>query len=257
MSVKLSRDMIKPFSGEGDLVAWLSKVKLVAKLQEVKDLSAFVPLFLEGDALAIYLELGESEQAIADRIEARLKEAFTDGPFIAFGKMARMKWAGEPVDVYANEIRRLAGLSGFSGKGLDRVVKLPFVNGFPDNISMELQQVENILTVSMSEILSRARILAPGKPKAVAAAAVTVKENSGTRACESRSFKGQCYRCGGPHMIRFCKEKKSIVCHRCGKEGHIASRCAVESSKGKDSGEVSPRNQGNDEKGAVAPAVTL
>ena len=107
--------MIKPFNGEGDLVAWLSKVKLVAKLQEVKDLSAFVPLFLEGDALAIYLELGKNEQASADRIEAGLKETFTDGPFVAFGKMTHMKWAGEPVDVYANEIRRLAGLSGFSG----------------------------------------------------------------------------------------------------------------------------------------------
>ena len=57
------------------------------------------------------------------------------------------------------------------------MVKLTFVNGFPDNVSMELQQVENILTVSMSEILSRARILTSGKPKAVSA--VTVKENSG------------------------------------------------------------------------------
>ena len=151
--------------------------------------------------MAVYLELGESEQASADRFEARLKEAFTDGPFVAFGKMTRMKWAGEPVDVYANEIRRLAGLSRFSGEGLDRVVKLTFVNGFPDNVSMELQQVENILTVSMSLILSRARILAPGKPKAASAAAVEVKENSGTRTGESRSFKGQCYRCGGPHMI--------------------------------------------------------
>ena len=89
-------------------------------------------------------------------------------------------------------------------------MKLTFVNGFPDNVSMELQQVENILTVSMSELLSRATILAPGKPKAVSAAAVKIKENSGTRTGESWSFKGQCYRFGGPHMIRFCKEKKGF-----------------------------------------------
>ena len=50
-----------------------------------------------------------------------------------------MKWTGEPVDVYANEVRRLAGLAGFSGDGLERIVKLTFVNGFPDNISIELQ----------------------------------------------------------------------------------------------------------------------
>ena len=94
-------------------VAWLSKVKLVAELQKAMDPSLFVPLFLEGDALAVYLELGESEQASTDRIETRLKEAFTDPLFVAFSKMTLMKWAGEPVDVYANEIRRLAGLSDF------------------------------------------------------------------------------------------------------------------------------------------------
>ena len=194
MEVKLSKDMIKPFNGEGNLVAWLSKVKLVAKLQKITDLSVFIPLFLEGDALAIYLELSSSEQPSADQIEARLKEAFTDGPFETYGKLVHMKWAGEPVDVYANEVRKLAGLAGFSGEGLDRIVKLTFVNGFPDNISMELQQMANILTVSMSEILVRARILAPGKTLTVTATAIKVKEGLGTRSGESQSFKGQCYR---------------------------------------------------------------
>ena len=255
MEVKLSKDMIKPFNGEGNLVAWLSKVKLIAKLQKITDLASFVPLFLEGDALAIYLELGEKEQASADKIEARLKEAFTDGPFVAYGKIARMKWTGEPVDVYANEIRRLAGLAGFSGEELNRLVKLTFVNGFPDSISMELQQVEKILTLSMSDILARARILAPSKTTSVTA--VALKEGLGTRFGESRTFKGQCYRCGGPHIMRNCKEKKGIVCYRCGREGHIASRCVVEHGKEKDGGEVLSGNQGNDWRGAVAPAVAL
>ena len=259
MEIKLSRDMIRPFKGEGDLVAWLSKVKLVAKLQKIDDLSVFIPLFLEGDALAIYLELSSSEQASADTIEARLKEAFTDGPFEAYGKLVRMKWAGEPVDVYANEIKRLAGLAGFFGEGLDRIIKLTFVNGFPDNISIELQQVANILTVSMSEILVRARILAPGKTPTVTATAIKVKEGFGTRSGESRSFKGQCYRCGGPHMVRNCKDRKGIVCYRCGQDGHIASQCVIETANRKDAGNVglSVRDPGNDERGAVAPAVTL
>ena len=33
--VHISSDIIKPFSGEGDVVAWLKKVRLVAKLQNV------------------------------------------------------------------------------------------------------------------------------------------------------------------------------------------------------------------------------
>ena len=259
MEVKLSKDMIKPFNGEGNLVAWLSKVKLVAKLQKISDLSVFMPLFLEGDALAIYLELSPSEPASADIIETRLKEAFTEGPFEAYGKLVHMKWTGEPVDVYANEVRRLAGLAGFSGDGLERIVKLTFVNGFPDNISTELQQMASILTLSMSKILVRARILAPGKTPTVTATAVKVAEGSGTRSGESRPFKGQCFRCGGPHMMRNCKDKKVVVCYRCGKEGHISSRCVVETAKKKEAGDVGPSSSGpgNAERGAVAPAVTL
>ena len=42
MSVKISSDIIKPFTGEGELVAWLKKVKLVAKLQKISDLASFL-----------------------------------------------------------------------------------------------------------------------------------------------------------------------------------------------------------------------
>ena len=53
----ITTSMIAPFRGDGDLVAWLTKVKLVAKLKKRTDLAAFVPLFLEGDALTLYLEM--------------------------------------------------------------------------------------------------------------------------------------------------------------------------------------------------------
>ena len=113
MAAKVSSEFIRPFTGEGNCVAWLTKVKLVAKLQNITDLSSFIPLYLEGDALSVYLELSESEQASAARIEAKLKEVFTDGPFVAYRKLTSMRWNGDSVDVYANEIRRLAGLAGF------------------------------------------------------------------------------------------------------------------------------------------------
>ena len=38
-------------------MAWLKKVKLVAKLQNIADLATFLPLYLEVDVLAIYLEM--------------------------------------------------------------------------------------------------------------------------------------------------------------------------------------------------------
>ena len=57
----LGEDVMPPFSGEGDVVRWIKKVKLVAKLQEVQDLASFISLFLHGDALALYLEMSNED----------------------------------------------------------------------------------------------------------------------------------------------------------------------------------------------------
>ena len=58
--LRLGKDVIPSFSGEGDVVGWIKKVKLVAKLQKVQDLASFIPLFLHGDALALYLEMSNA-----------------------------------------------------------------------------------------------------------------------------------------------------------------------------------------------------
>ena len=50
---------------------------------EIKDIASFIPLYLEGDALALYLEMSEIDQLDADKIECRLKEAFAQGSFEA------------------------------------------------------------------------------------------------------------------------------------------------------------------------------
>ena len=37
-------------------------------------------------------------------------------------------------------------------------MRLTFVNGFPDNISVSLQQVTSIMTMFMYDVISRARV---------------------------------------------------------------------------------------------------
>ena len=78
MSVKLSSDYIRPFSGEDNVVAWLKKIQLVAKLQDTTDLASFLPLYLEGEALALYLEIDLTDQLDIEEIEKRLKVAFSE-----------------------------------------------------------------------------------------------------------------------------------------------------------------------------------
>lgn len=252
--VKISSDMMRCYDGSGDVVAWMKKAKLVARLMEIKDLASFIPLYLEGDALALYLEMSEEDQLKVEKIEDRLKEAFAQGRFEAYRKLTDLRWVGEKVDVFANELRRLAGLSGWKGDGLELAVKLAFVTGFPDRVSAELKQMKDFDEVSMSDLITRARVLVAGNTGASEeVAAVATKEqvtattrhdpqrmNSGSKG-GARVFRGRCFRCNGPHMARECKEPRPpVTCYRCGKEGHVAYRC----------------EQGNDRWGAAAPAVT-
>lgn len=78
--MKWSTEMLKHFCGEKD-IAWLSKMKLVARFWEITDITSFIPFYLEGDAIALYLEMIEEKQYGAD-IELRLKEVFMEGPFV-------------------------------------------------------------------------------------------------------------------------------------------------------------------------------
>ena len=57
--------------------------------------------------------------------------------FLSNNKLSKICWARQTIDVYANEIRRLAGLSDFT-------VKLAFVNGFREDMSVVLQQLPNV-----------------------------------------------------------------------------------------------------------------
>ena len=172
---KISHDMIKPFNGEGDVAAWLRKVRLVAKLQNITESASLIPLSLEGDALALYLEMNEREQRDVKKIENRLKEAFTEGIFVSYNKLSRICWAGHTVGVSVNAIRRLAGLSGFAGEGLETAVKLAFVNGCPEDASVALQQLPNVGSTDMDELISKARVLIANRATGFGAAVVKQK----------------------------------------------------------------------------------
>ena len=92
--VGLSSDI----TGEGDVVAWLNKLELVAKLQKTATL---IPMYLKGNALVVYVEIGKKDQADAEGIEKILKMAFSEGVFEAYNKLRTVTWTREPVDIYA------------------------------------------------------------------------------------------------------------------------------------------------------------
>ena len=43
----------------------------MAKLQKISDLASFIPLYLEGDAMALYLEFNEEDLESAEKIQKK------------------------------------------------------------------------------------------------------------------------------------------------------------------------------------------
>ena len=72
MAVKLSKaDMVKPFSGSGGegVDEWIAKVELVAAMTGVKDEAKFLPLLLEGGAMAVYMERITTTRSVRLRLK--------------------------------------------------------------------------------------------------------------------------------------------------------------------------------------------
>ena len=101
-------------------MAWLAKAELVASLTETKDVAKLVPL---------YLEMNAAKRADYNLLSQELMRAYCDSEFVAYSKLRTVKWTGEPVDVFANDIRKLARGCGLKGDGLEQVVKLAFITG--------------------------------------------------------------------------------------------------------------------------------
>ena len=92
-------------------------------------------------------------------MESRLKKAFIDGEFSAYTKLKLVRWAGVCIDVYASKICQLARRVGFAGPGHETAMKLAFMTGFLNNISMELQQAPAIESLTMGDLLTQVRVL--------------------------------------------------------------------------------------------------
>ena len=73
-------------------------------MQKIGDVAKLIPLYLKGNALVVYLKMGEGDKADDGRVEQRLKTAFAEGGFEAYNKLRKICWTEEPVDVYEIEI---------------------------------------------------------------------------------------------------------------------------------------------------------
>ena len=226
-------DVVRPFSGEGDVVQWLEKLEMVAKLRGISDLQNVLPLFLEGSAYAVFSEMDEMKKKDLAAIKEALTDAFALNAFQAYERFISRKWNNEPVDVYLSDLRRLARLAKVEN---DSLLRKAFVVGLPAVVSRDLRALAKVDAMSLSSLVERARAVMAESQISEELVAVSTHRGAPTTHATKKNVaqRLRCFKCGGQHHVRNCQlPVGKITCWSCGGEGHLARNCKLGNEVGK------------------------
>lgn len=218
-------DIIPQFDGTGDFAEWIDKLELVAKLQSVKNMESFLPLFLSGGAFQVFQGLTEDQKTDYEEVKRSLLRAFSINQFLAYDVLVHRKLGiGEPVDVYLADLTRLLRLIQ-KGHVSDDVLKCSFVAGLPESCKKQIQGVCLMGEMTLGEVVIRARTLIKSDETCVVA---NISYNQPS--FPQRNYKKVvCYHCNKTgHLSRDCFEKKKTNvrrCYGCGSVDHIVGSC--------------------------------
>ena len=115
-------------------------------------------MYLEGNVLMVYLEMGEKDWADAESFEKRLKTAFLEAAFEAEKSYPDQGTSGHVCS--GNKVTSKIGQIRYRGSSFEKTVKMAFVSSFPDRMLMELQWLARIENMKVEEVLRHARVLA-------------------------------------------------------------------------------------------------
>ena len=127
--------------------------------------------------------------------------AFSEDPISAQVAFVDRKYvAGEGVDSYLNEVKRLGRITGAS----EMSVKFRFITGLPSNITERLRATPQIPELPQTKVLDMARVMVQmreeRKEAAVAMVAAEEIEKQVVAVAKTKAKKG-CFECGLNHLV--------------------------------------------------------
>jgi len=170
--------LIPEFGGgeSQDVDEWFDKAELVCELRGISQPETVIPLRLAGGAFAVYQQLPSAEKKDFSKIKQALRTAFAVDSFLAYERfIVRKLQPGETVDVFLAELRKLAvSLGGLP----DKVLSCAFVAGLPDAVRQLLRASCRMDTLTIEQLLARARAIMSEETDVVAAVRTEVTSSS-------------------------------------------------------------------------------
>ena len=251
MSVVSHVSVPKPFD-TGDVCGWLKKFEICAKANKWNDETKALklPTLLEGEALAVWLELADDKQADYTSAKEQLCKKLAPLGFVSLDEFHQRKLRPrEPLSVFVHDSKKLLdqAMPGLEADAKKQLVLHQFLAGLPPTVSRQLRAAGE--TKELDTAIERAKLLLALEEQENVRPAAAVSEHDASLevlkaqmtklteqvAALSTSSRPRharrelrCFVCNNPgHVQRDCPSRRRPVrlCYVCGQPGHIARFC--------------------------------
>jgi len=237
MSIKFS-DIITPYDGTTDFSEWIDKVELVAKLQKVKELHNFFPLFFSGSAYNVYKSIPDDKKEDYETVKNILTKKFCSDACLAYEELIRRNFlTGETVENYYADICRLGKL--VDPNISENIIKSAFLAGLPLDVKDKIRSSNDVISTALSEIVDRAKSIIKSSEICSVACYDDIRQSqnfkkpfnkynstsfNNRRVVKSNTYNTvECYNCKSTgHIARSCPNR---YCFVCGAVDHLAPTC--------------------------------